>query len=93
MNPSPEMTLRDVAEAMQPVSSIMALRICSFARYYLGLGADASVSEAKSRAENEIERCRKKREAGHWSFDANKLIALKQFLRTLEAYEGRRIAA
>ena len=85
-----EPTLLDVAEAMQPV---MALRICSFARYYLGLGADASVAEAKARAENEIERCRKKREAGHWSFDANKLIALKQFLRTLEAYEGRRIAA
>lgn len=87
MNPSSEITLRDVAEAMQPVSSIMALRICSFARYHLGLGADASVSEAKARAENEIELCRKKREAGHWSFDANKLIALKQFLAEMQSEE------
>lgn len=46
------------------------------------------VSLLKARLERRIEAERGKQERGHWSADWNRLIALKQALATVEAFEG-----
>lgn len=50
--------------------------------------ATTAVSDLKARLERRIVSERGRRERGHWSFDANRLIALKQMLATVEKFQA-----
>lgn len=43
-----------------------------------GIASDTEINEAIRRLERLMERERSKRDAGHWSYEPNRLIALKQ---------------
>lgn len=86
-----EPTLGDVADAAE--NQRTSMHFLWVAQTYFGMSDATPTWEAKIEIIRRIDREESKRRYGHWSFDANRLIALKQFLRTLEAYEGRRIAA
>lgn len=53
----------------------------------LPFSAALPVSMLKARLERRIEAERGKQERGHWSADWNRLVALKQALATVEAFE------
>lgn len=55
-----------------------------------GLPETTPVWEARYELLKRITREESKRERGHWSFDANRLIALKQMVDHLEAFESAR---
>jgi len=57
------------------------------------LKPDATISTAKARLQKVIARDESRRAAGDWKFDANRLIAAKQQLRHIEAFEQRHARA
>jgi hypothetical protein len=57
------------------------------------LKPDVTVSTAKARLQKVIARDEIRRAAGDWKFDANRLIAAKQQLAHIEAFEQRHARA
>lgn len=48
----------------------------------LGIPATPGVRTMKGHAERELDRQIKRYDAGHWSYDANRTIALRQFIQS-----------
>lgn len=45
------------------------------------------VSDLRARIERKLETETRKGERGHWTFDANRLVALRQMLRAIKKFE------
>lgn len=83
-----EPTLSDVAEAAE--NQRTSMHFLWVAQTYFGMSDDTPTWEAKIEIIRRIDREESKRRYGHWSFDANRLIAMKQMLARIEAYEVER---
>lgn len=58
------------------------------AEYFLGMRRDGAVSKAIDEVTRFLARERKKGEQGHWSYDMNRVIALREMLADLAEYEA-----
>lgn len=86
-----EPTLGDVAEAAE--NQRASMHFLWVAQTYFGMSDATPTWEAKIEIIRRIDREESKRRYGHWSFDANRLIAMKQMLARIETFEAKREAA
>jgi len=86
-----DQTLGDVAEAAE--NQRTSMHFLWVAQTYFSMSDDTPTWEAKIEIIRRIDREESKRRYGHWSFDANRLIAMKQMLVRIETFEAARMAA